>query len=447
MTMMHWERLLSDKRVGMEDYHRPNESAQPWERTDFERDYDRMVFSSPFRRLQNKAQVFPLAGNIFVHNRLTHSLEVSCVGRSLGNNVSRGLKARYGDLPWESGAISAIVSAACLAHDMGNPPFGHSGERAISAYFREGRGRVWEEAVRKEGGRWEDFLHFEGNANAFRLLTHQFQGRRKGGFALTYSTVASIVKYPYSSELAGRAGKFGFFATEEDTFRMIAEELGMLRLNDAPLRYARYPLVYLVEAADDICYQIMDIEDAYKLRLLTYAETESLFLAFCPENELLHIRTVLLHITDANEQIAYLRSRVINTLVETCTRVFLENEDEILAGTFKGSLIGRMETRLRDAYRACTDMAYSKIYVARDVVDVELAGHQIFGALIDRMMEALTHPEHAYSRTLLSRVSTQYNVREESLYGKIQCTLDYISGMTDIYALDLYRKITGMNLR
>lgn len=447
MTMMQWERLLSDKRVGMEHYHQPKQSAQPWERTDFERDYDRMVFSSPFRRLQNKAQVFPLAGNIFVHNRLTHSLEVSCVGRSLGNNITRGLKARYGELPWEPGAISAIVSAACLAHDMGNPPFGHSGERAISAYFREGKGRVWEDAVRKEGDRWEDFLHFEGNANAFRLLTHQFEGRRKGGFALTYSTVASIVKYPYSSEMAGKAGKFGFFATEEDTFLMIAEELGMLCRSEHPVKYARYPLVYLVEAADDICYQIMDIEDAYKLRILTYAETESLFLAFCPEEELRHIRGVLDHITDANEQIAYLRSRVISLLVGSCTRVFLDHEDEILSGTFSGTLVGAMETRLKEAYAACARMAYSKIYVARDVVDVELAGHQIFGALIDKMMQALTNPDHAYSRTLLSRVSTQYNIREESLYGKIQCTLDYISGMTDIYALDLYRKITGMNLR
>lgn len=444
---MQWEQLLSDKRVGMEEYHQKNQSIQPWVRTDFERDYDRMVFSSPFRRLQNKAQVFPLAGNTFVHNRLTHSLEVSCVGRSLGNNITRGLKARYGELPWEPGAISAIVSAACLAHDMGNPPFGHSGERAISAYFREGKGRIWEDAVRREGGRWEDFLHFEGNANAFRLLTHQFEGRRKGGFALTYSTVASIVKYPYSSEIVGRMGKFGFFVTEEDTFRMVADELGILCKQEEPLQYVRYPLVYLVEAADDICYQIMDIEDAYKLRLLTYDETERLFLGFCPQEEQDHIAKVLLHITDANEQIAYLRSRVINLLVEACTNVFLEHEEEILAGTFTGSLVGHMESRLKDAYKTCTQMAYNKIYIARDVVDVELAGHQIFSELIDRMMDALTHPEHAYSRTLLSRVSTQYNIREESIYGKIQCTLDYISGMTDIYALDLYRKITGMNLR
>ena len=444
--MMQWERLLSDKRVGMEHYHQPKQSAQPWERTDFERDYDRMVFSSPFRRLQNKAQVFPLAGNIFVHNRLTHSLEVSCVGRSLGNNITRGLKARYGELPWESGAISAIVSAACLAHDMGNPPFGHSGERAISAYFREGKGRVWEDAVRKEGGRWEDFLHFEGNANAFRLLTHQFEGRRKGGFALTYSTVASIVKYPYSSEMAGKAGKFGFFATEEDTFLMIAKELGMLCRNEHPVKYARYPLVYLVEAADDICYQIMDIEDAYKLHILSFDEARDLLEAFFTEEELRGIRRVASSIGDPNERIGYLRSKVINLLVEKAASVFLDSEEDILSGRYTGTLVQHLSPRSYEAYRVCSEIAHERIYSAHGVVDVELAGHRIFSALLDRLIEAQLHPEHLYSRTLLSRVSSQYDTSSPTLYGKIQCALDYISGMTDIYALDLYRTITGMNL-
>ena len=188
---MNWNQLLSDKRFGMEEYH-----DRKHDRTDFQRDYDRLIFSAPFRRLQNKTQVFPLPGNIFVHNRLTHSLEVSCVGRSMGNNIARALMKKY---PEESASfleIGAIVAAACLAHDMGNPPFGHSGERAISSYFSEGNGKNLEMKVREEGGRWEDFVHFEGNANAVRLLTHQFIGRRKGGFAMTYSTLASIVKYP-----------------------------------------------------------------------------------------------------------------------------------------------------------------------------------------------------------------------------------------------------------
>ena len=278
---MDWHTLLSAKRLGLEQYHRDH----PENRSEFQRDYDRLVFSAPFRRLQNKTQVFPLPGSVFVHNRLTHSLEVSCVGRSLGNDVARLLVGRHPELAATYvPEIGAVVSAACLAHDLGNPPFGHSGERAISTFFSEGRGQSLRHP-QPDGScltaeQWEDLTHFEGNANAFRLLTHQFEGRRQGGFVLlthqfegrrqggfvlTYTTLASIVKYPYASSLAGAKSKFGFFTTEEDTFRRIADELGMRRLQDSPLRYARHPLVYLVEAADDICYQIMDIEDAYKL--------------------------------------------------------------------------------------------------------------------------------------------------------------------------------------
>ncbi|MDY6121915.1 MAG: dNTP triphosphohydrolase [Porphyromonas sp.] len=441
---MQWQQLLSDRRLGIES-ERTNSIREV--RTDFERDYDRMVFSSAFRRLQNKTQVFPLPKSIFVHNRLTHSLEVSCVGRSLGTIVTHTLRQRYGPqiFPAE-GAISSIVSAACLAHDMGNPPFGHSGERAIGAYFSEGNGREWEDRVRKEGGRWEDFLHFEGNANAFRLLTHQFVGRRSGGFALTYSTLASIIKYPYSSLLSGKKGKFGFFATEERTMRQIAEHLGLIKLSDSPLHYARYPLVYLVEAADDICYQIMDLEDAYKLKILTEQETTDLMMSyFAPaqQNEAQHMLRIL---DDANERIAYLRSRVINILAEACAAAFLDAEGSIMEGKFEGSLINHIPERGRQAYRECSKVAYRKIYPAKEVLDVELAGHQIFSSLIDRLMHALTHPNYAYSRSLLSRVSSQYDTHRSDTYGKLQCTLDYISGMTDIYALDLYRKITGMNL-
>ena len=261
---MNWTQLLSGKRFGMEEYH-----ERKHERTDFQRDYDRLIFSSPFRRLQNKTQVFPLPGSIFVHNRLTHSLEVSCVGRSLGNNVAKGLMQKYPDGSINFPEIGSIVSAACLAHDMGNPPFGHSGERAISAYFLEGNGSYLEDEIRSAGGRWEDFLHFEGNANAMRLLTHQFIGRRKGGFALTYSTLASIVKYPYASVHSGKKGKFGFFQSEEETYMRIATELGINHNPEDKNKFVRYPLVYLVEAADDICYQIMDIEDACKLHILT----------------------------------------------------------------------------------------------------------------------------------------------------------------------------------
>ena len=271
---MNWNTLISAKRFGLEEFHQERHEN----RSEFQRDYDRLVFSAPFRRLQNKTQVFPLPGSVFVHNRLTHSLEVSCVGRSLGNDVSKVLIARHPELQGSYlTEIGSIVSAACLAHDLGNPPFGHSGERAISTFFSEGKGMSLKGQLTP--AQWEDLTHFEGNANAFRLLTHQFEGRRQGGFVLTYSTLASIVKYPFSSSLAGKKSKFGFFITEEESFRRIAEELGMEKQNNAPLKYARHPLVYLVEAADDICYQMMDIEDAHKLKILTTQETKELLLS------------------------------------------------------------------------------------------------------------------------------------------------------------------------
>ena len=342
--------------------------------------------------------------------------------------------------------MGSIVSAACLAHDMGNPPFGHSGERAISAYFLEGNGVKLEERVREEGGRWEDFQHFEGNANAMRLLTHQFIGRRKGGFAMTYSTLASIVKYPYASMYAGNKGKFGFFQSEEKSYQQIVEELGICKDPDDPRRYARYPLVFLVEAADDICYQIMDIEDACKLHILTVDEAIGLLLNFFEGDKLKHIQHVMRMVSDQNEQIAYLRSCIVGLLVDECCRIFLENEEGLLNGTYTTPLIQNISETARRAYADCSAMACKKIYRAKEVLDIELAGYHIFSHLIDSFTEAVMNPNHAYSKLLLQRIPEQYDTAAPTTYGKIQCVLDYISGMTDVYALDLYRKITGMSL-
>ena len=427
--MMDWNTLISAKRFGLEEFHKERHEN----RSEFQRDYDRLIFSAPFRRLQNKTQVFPLPGSIFVHNRLTHSLEVSCVGRSLGNDVAKAILARRPELQDSYlPEIGSIVSAACLAHDLGNPPFGHSGERAISTFFSEGKG--------------EDLTHFEGNANAFRLLTHQFEGRRKGGFVLTYSTLASIVKYPFSSSLAGQKSKFGFFTTEEESFRRIAEELGMKQLNGSPLKYARHPLVYLVEAADDICYQMMDIEDAHKLKILTTQETQDLLLAYFPDERKAHILDTLKIVSDTNEQIAYLRSSVIGLLIGECTRAFLDNEVQILEGEFEGSLIKHITERPAAAYQHCAEVSFKKIYRSRDVLDIELAGFRIISTLLELMIDAVRSPEKAYSQLLINRVSGQYNMKATALYERIQAVLDYISGMTDVFALDLYRKINGNSL-
>ncbi len=437
--MMNWDRLISNKRLGQEELHYEKKD----DRSEFKRDYDRLIFSAPFRRLQNKTQVFPLPGSIFVHNRLTHSLEVASVGRSLGDDVARILVKKHPELADSHIlGIGDIVSSACLAHDMGNPPFGHSGEKAIATFFSEGNGLRYKSSLTEE--QWNDLIHYEGNANAFRLLTHQFKGRRRGGFVMTYSTLASIVKYPFPSYAAGKKQKFGFFTTESDTYRLIAEELGIKKLDEN--RFARHPLVYLVEAADDICYEIMDIEDAHKLKLLSTEETKELLLAFFTDERRKKILKVFDDVSDINEQIVYLRSSVIGALERECVKVFIENEEKILNGSFEGSLIKNITPDLNAAYKNCTSISAKKIYQSKDVVDIELAGYKVISTLIDLFTTAAMNPDKAYSELLLHRVSSQYEVTSEDTFTRIMAVLDFVSGMTDIFALDLFRKINGESI-
>ena len=317
---MNWNQIISTTRLGQEELV-TNDNKHS--RTQFQRDYDRIIFSSPFRRMQNKTQVFPLPGSVFVHNRLTHSLEVASVGRSLGSMFIE--KAEAEGMIVENPLfqeIGSVVSAACLAHDMGNPPFGHSGEDAIAQFFEKSN----EPRLRNElsEAEWRDFTQFDGNANAFRLLAHQFNGRREGGFALTYTTLASIVKYPYESVLTSKP-KFGFFNSEKVTFARIANELGLLKLSADPDQYIRHPLVFLVEAADDICYQLMDLEDAHKLKIHSFDQTRSLLMRFfdpqTESKEISRMNETLNLVSDPNEQIAYLRANVIGKLVKQCLRI------------------------------------------------------------------------------------------------------------------------------
>lgn len=439
---MDWNRLICDKRLGMENVHDDNKGGV---RSEFERDYDRLVFSSPFRRLQNKTQVFPLPGSIFVHNRLTHSLEVACVGRSLAGEVVQRLLPGYQGTPAGERlpAIGEIVAAACLAHDLGNPPFGHSGEKTIGAYFVEGRGRDLRDNFTE--AQWADLVHFEGNANSLRTLVHRFNGRRPGGFAMTYSTLASVVKYPYSSLHAVKGhGKFGFFTTEADTFARIAGELGLLQLSADS--WCRHPLVYLVEAADDICYQVMDIEDGHKLKLIGTDETIELLLAFFDDERRAHMRQVMTLVDDPNEKVGYLRSCVVGLLVRECATVFAEHEAEILAGEFTGTLIENIGERAAAGYARCSELAYRRLYRAGYVVDIDLAGSRIITLLLDKLIEAVLHPERNYSQLLLNKFPQQYDVHAPTTFEKVQAVLDHISAMTDVYALNLYRQLDGISL-
>ena len=442
---MEWKQLISNKRFGQEHKHAERHD----DRSEFKRDYDRLIFSSAFRRLQNKTQVFPLPGSIFVHNRLTHSLEVASVGMSIGNDISRRVIKKQPDLKDTLvEEIGTIVSAACLAHDLGNPPFGHSGEKAIQTFFSEGPGQKIKSMVSSEF--WDDITHFEGNANAFRILTHRFKGRRQGGFVMTYSMLASIVKYPFASSLAGNHGKFGFFASEAESYKKIADELGISCKSapGEPLKYARHPLVYMVEAADDICYEIMDIEDSHKLKILSYAETEHLLLSFFDEDIQQKIRQRIIdeELTDENEKVVYMRASVIGKLENECVAAFLAHEEEILSGTFEGSLIDHISERQKKAYKECEKISFSKIYQSKPVLDIELSGYQIMATLMKVFIEAAVNPSRFYSKQLLRRVSSQYDIENENLEERIMAVLDYISGMTDIYALDIYQKINGISL-
>ena len=442
---MEWKQLISNKRFGQEHKHAERHD----DRSEFKRDYDRLIFSSAFRRLQNKTQVFPLPGSIFVHNRLTHSLEVSSVGMSLRHDISRLIiqkRPELKDTLFEE--IGTIVSAACLAHDLGNPPFGHSGEKAIQTFFSEGAGQSLKSAVSSQF--WDDITHYEGNANGFRILTHRFKGRRQGGFVMTYPMLAAIVKYPFASSLAGDHGKFGFFTSEAATYQKVADELGIRRLSaeGEPLRYARHPLEHMVEAADDICYEIMDIEDSHKLKILSFDETADLLLGFFDETTKKKIRQRIIdeELTDENEQVVYMRACVIGKLENECVKAFLDHEEEILAGTFEGALIDHISEHERNAYITCTQVSRKKIYASKPVLDIELSGYKIMATLMEVFIDAAVNPSRFYSKQLLRRVSSQYDIENESLEERLMAVLDYISGMTDIYALDIYQKINGISL-
>ncbi|MGD9976355.1 MAG: deoxyguanosinetriphosphate triphosphohydrolase [Bacteroidales bacterium] len=437
---MNWLQLLNSNRWGAN-----NLSSIPPDhiRTDFQRDYDRVIFSSPFRRLQNKTQVFPLPGSIFVHNRLTHSLEVSSVGRSLGNSVMMQIrKFAQSNEEEQVGQLPTVVSAACLAHDLGNPPFGHSGEAAIRKYFTDNASQY---KNRVDDWEWNDLTRFEGNANAIRLLTHQFHGRRFGGYRLSKSVLASIIKYPYPS--TAKKKKFGYFKSEKEPFKSIAESTGLIKSGEE--EYCRHPLAYLVEAADDICYQIMDIEDAHKLGILSTPATLELYRNFfndAPASTQKNIGKTLQAVTDPNEQVAYLRAITINLLVESCVQIFMLNYKSIMNGIPCNPLVEDLNGSQKTAMEAIKSLAVKQVYNHRKVVEIEIAGFQIIGSLLDIFCQAVLNPKSGHSKKVIQLMPEQFLREETSSYERILSVLDFISGMTDIYALETYRLIKGIDL-
>lgn len=439
---MNWENLYSNKRLG---------SSSPVQtesgRGDYIRDYDRVIFSSPFRKLQNKTQVFPLPGAFFVHNRLTHSLEVASVGRSLGKLAGEKIAEKYKDTFHRTSddfyrfELSDVIQTACLAHDIGNPPFGHFGEEAIRAFFTDFFNRNGDLGLNAQEIR--DFTRFEGNANAFRILTTLFV---KAGLKLTYTTLASVVKYPTDS-LRGfdkaylATKKSGFMHSEASFFQEIAAGLGV---PEKETGFARHPFVYLVEAADDICYRVIDLEDAFKLKVVGFQEVLELLLPLLNGSQLKsYLENKLKSIPDEEQQLSLLRALLINHLTQRCAEAFMEHEVALLKGELNHSLIDLLEEPLKKQLENVTNFSVKRIYNHHSVIEKELAGHHVIYGLLEDFAQAVVTPESQRSRKILRLLPPAYHTAADT-YTKLQEAVDYISQMTDDFAVDLYKKIRGI---
>ena len=427
-------------------------------RTDFQRDFDRIIFSSAFRRLQNKTQVFPLPGSVFVHNRLTHSLEVSSVGRSLGSLAGEFIVQNFENELTEDSKnfylynLNNVIAAACLCHDIGNPAFGHSGEDAIASFFEKNESELKLKFTEKE---WADLVNFEGNANAIRILTHKQTGKDEGGTQLTYTTLASIAKYPCEA-IAKKKGhvnrkKFGFFQSEKQTFLNIANATKMIVESEEPTIFKRHPFVWLVEAADDICYNIIDMEDAHRLGIISTADCENLFMDLIKsvnEKDAKRSAEKLLLFSNKNERISYLRAKVINALINKSTELYQQHFSEIIDGTLNKALLDIFKSE-SESFQEVERFSIEKIYGHRSVVEIENAGYNVMYELLNHFIPPIIKEKSerkGFEKKALQLIPSQFIYEDGTVYEKVLGVLDFVSGMTDNFATDLYRKIKGIDI-
>lgn len=451
---MTWSACYSSNRTG---YSSTKENL----RSDFKRDYDRLIFSTAFRRLQNKTQVFPLPGSAsFVHNRLTHSLEVASVGRSLGSLVGEEIAQDCKSEPdriFYMHELSAVISAGCLAHDVGNPAFGHSGEKAIAEYFSSNHDLLIDNQTLREyfnNREWADLTNFEGNANALRILTKQFTGKQPGGLNLTYTTLSSILKYPCESIAVSEEKhrkKYGVFQSEKEVFQDIVKEVGMIQESVDPIIYRRHPFVYLVEAADDICYSIIDLEDAHRIGIISTEEVTALYLNLITDikggsDKMHNVKQVLQQISDKNESVAFLRAKSISELVKACSHHFITYKNEILQGSYQGTLIDDITDGLR-SMQHIKKVSIDKIYNHDSVIKVEIAGYRVMSGLLEVFIPSILsdHPRPMQKKAM-TLLPKQFLSAGGTAYEKVMSILDFISGMTDGYAMDMYRKFMGIDI-
>lgn len=441
---MNWEQLLSLKRFG--DKENRNRLDQDETRLGFEVDYDRIIFSDSFRSLQDKTQVVPLSKTDFVHTRLTHSLEVSVVARSLGRIVGEQLLKKYPILVekgYKMNDFGAIVASAALAHDIGNPPFGHSGEKAIGEYFKNGNGQKYKGELTKK--QWQDLIDFEGNANGFKILTESKNGVN-GGLRLSYATLGSFIKYPKESlpkkptnEIADK--KFGVFQSELPFFNELAKELGLIESrNNDEIAYKRHPLAYLVEAADDICYTIIDFEDGINLGLID----EDFALEYLIKLVKDTINTEKYYnLINKKDRLSYLRALAIGTLINEASKIFLENETTILNGEYPFALLDRCkyEAQINDIIK----ISVEKIYRSSQVIEKEIVGYSVIYKLLDVFLTAINNQfegeESNYDKLILSLLPAMLNDKDELFYNRILTVCNFIASLSDGFALQLYHKV------
>ncbi len=441
---MDWEKLLSLKRVG--DTEKRERKNQDETRLGFEVDYDRIIFSSEFRSLQDKTQVVPLSSDDFVHTRLTHSLEVSVVGRSLGRKVGMKILEKHPALRdvhgYQANDFGAIVASASLAHDIGNPPFGHSGEKSIGQFFISGKGKEFSNDLTEK--QYQDLCDFEGNANGFKILTQSRTGR-EGGLRLSYATLGAFVKYPKESlpikpTTNVSHKKYGFFQSELNVFNDIAKELGLKK--DDTGSYIRHPLAYLVEAADDICYTIIDFEDGINLGLIE----EEFALEYLINLVRDSINTEKYHqLNNTTDRISYLRALSINTLINECIEIFMNNEEKIIQGIFQSSLLER--SKYKAQISDIIKISVENIYESKEVIEKEIAGYNLISVLLESYITAANNVHagnpNSYDKLILNLLPDTIDINKSDLYYRILEICHYIASFSDSQALLIYKKITA----
>jgi dGTPase len=443
--MMQWEQLLSLKRQG--DTSKRLRKEQDDTRLGFEVDYDRIIFSAAFRSLQDKTQVIPLSKTDFVHNRLTHSLEVSVVGRSLGRLVGKQIIAKYPHLQeihgYQANDFGAIVAAAALSHDIGNPPFGHSGEKAIGEYFKTGTGLQYKDQLTEK--QWQDLIDFEGNANGFSVLTSTREGI-EGGLRISYATLGAFMKYPKeslpkkpTSKICDK--KYGFFQSDVEFFEDVAQELGLIaNKSGKDIGFERHPLAYLVEAADDICYTIIDFEDGINLGLIP----EEYALEYLIKLVKTGIDTKKYNeLTTKEDRISYLRALAIGSLISDAVAVFMNNEKAILAGEFPYSLMDKSQYKAQ--MNDIIQISVKNVYQSREVVQKEVMGYKVINTLLDCFCNATNKKENGtasnYDELLLKLLPERFQFQKENLYDRLLHICHFVSLLTDGKAVELYKTI------